>query len=167
MEEAIVKLKKEEEEAKIYAAQVEKVRKEIERLDNSCKGGQSKSCIHLASIYYDAGYLSDSIKYTNVACTQGNDTGCKLQNNYILEKNGQIADVNASQLVNEQRIANMNQANHNAQMEQLERSRQIQQAIQNFSNSIRTPAQAAPTKCHSSSRYNQFTKGYEVDTNCQ
>lgn len=160
-------LRVQDEKRKKFEAQVEKERKEISILNTRCLKGFSKVCVKLASIYYGSGYLDMAIKYSNSACTQGNETGCKLQGNYVLEKNGQIAARNGEALTEQQKIANENQLNHQKEMQRLESNRQTAQALQFLSESLRTPAVQPQINCHGETKYNSYTETYESTSNCR
>lgn len=137
--------------------QVEKEKEKITKMISNCSRGSSKTCVLIGNMFYQAGDLQIAIDFTNTACVQGNDTGCKLQSNYILQKNG-------SDLVREHKVANKNQLDLQQKMIDIENNRQFREALRGIGDSLRQPA---TINCKTNTRYNQFTKSYEAESNCR
>jgi hypothetical protein len=141
--------KKQEEESRY--------KEKISKMAENCKNGNSKVCIELSSIYYEEGMLDYAIKFTNAACVHGSDTGCKLQSNYILQKNGE-------EMVKQQKIANEQQDFHNSRIESMERNRQLQETIRGIGNAFKVPEES---NCRMTTTYNPLTKSYDSYSTCQ
>ena len=132
-------------------------KEKITKMADNCKNGNSKVCIELSSIYYEEGMLDYAIKFTNAACVQGSDTGCKLQSNYILQKNGE-------EMVKQQEISNFQQSMHFNKLDRAESDKQLRESIKGIGESF---SPAKKTNCTMTTKYNPLTKSYESDSTCQ
>ncbi len=143
---------------------------------NKCANSNATAlCIESANYFHFNGDLDKAIKVSGFACAQGSNIGCKLQANYITQKNGM-------ELVEQQAISNANQVIAIKQQRQIEQQRMNMQLYESLIEGLRTPAniqqsqivqpqsptriELAPRKCRSTFKRNPYLNQVEGETSC-